>query len=76
MSAVGVEADVSPIGGAVGQGDKEKGREIRTLEDPHTVTAVGVEADVRPTGEDGTRLVNEGGAERRAMVPRPYTRHS
>ena len=43
------------------QGDKGKGREIRTLEDPHTVTAVGVEADVRPTGEDGRRLEERGG---------------
>ena len=75
MTAVEAEADVSPIGGAVRQGDKGKGREIRTLEDPHTVTAVGVEADVSPIGEDGRRLVNEG-AERRAAVPRPYTRHS
>ena len=31
------EADVSPIGGAVRQGDEGKGREIRALEDPHTV---------------------------------------
>ena len=31
------EADVSPKGGAVRQGDKGKGREIRTLEDPHTI---------------------------------------
>ena len=28
MTAVGAEADVSPIGGAVRQGDEGKGREI------------------------------------------------
>ena len=33
--------------------DKGKGREIQTLEDPHTVPAVGIEAGVRPIGEDG-----------------------
>ena len=37
VTAVGAEADVSPIGGAVRQGDEGKGREIRDLEDPHTV---------------------------------------
>ena len=35
------------------QGDKGKGREIRTLEDPRTIPAVGIEADVGPIGEDG-----------------------
>ena len=54
VPAVGVEADVRPIGeDGGGKVTKGKGREIRPLEDPHTVPAVGIEADVRPIGEDG-----------------------
>ena len=72
MSAVGAEADVSPKGGAVRQGDKGKGREIRTLDDSHTVTAVGVEADVSPIG-GAVRQGDEGKGREIRTLEDPHT---